>query len=101
VNKGREESEDREYVDLRNDEEFGWVHVIPMAKFMSCKGVRIDENKSGRRVKLSLPRTASTSSALLCLIRVSKITICLLYENMSKPSSVTSRDPITHGRPKK
>jgi len=38
VNEGREESEDREDVDLRNDEELCWVHVVPVAKFMSKDG---------------------------------------------------------------
>lgn len=34
VDEGREESEDREDVNLRNDKELGWVHVVPMAEFM-------------------------------------------------------------------
>ena len=62
MNEGREESEDREYVDLRNDEEFGWVHVIPVAKFMSWKGMRIDQ-ESGKscshRGQLQLLRPCS------------------------------------------
>ena len=97
MNKGREESEDREDVDLRSDEEFGWMDIVPVAEFMSWRGMRIDQ-ETGNFI---LPRTASTSSALLCLIRVSKITICLLYKDMSKSSRMTSRSAFTHGRPKK
>jgi len=101
VNEGREESEDREDVDLRNDEELCWMHVVPVAKFMSWRNIKTDENKAVKLEKWSLPRTASTSSALLCLIRVSKMTICLLCESMSKPLSVSRRNTFTHGRPKK
>jgi hypothetical protein len=50
VNEGREESEDREDVDLRNDEELGWVHVVPVAEFMSWGNVRADENGTGKTI---------------------------------------------------
>ena len=42
MNEGREESEDREDVDLRNDEEFCWVHIVPVAKFMSWRSIRAE-----------------------------------------------------------
>jgi len=45
VDEGREESEDREYMDLGNYEEFGWVHVVPVAEFMSWRGIRTNENR--------------------------------------------------------
>ena len=35
VDEGGKESQDREDVDLRNDKELGWVHVVPVAEFMS------------------------------------------------------------------
>ena len=98
MNEGREESEDREDVDLGNDEELSWVHVVPVAEFVSWRSIRTDENGSE---KYLLPRTASTSSALLCLIRVSKMTICLLYKSRGKPPPVTGGNAITHGSPKK
>ena len=85
-------------MDLRNDEELSWVHVVPVTEFVSWRNIRNDEN---RTEEWPLPRTASTSLALLCLINVSKITICLLYKNGSKPPPVTNRSTITHGRPKK
>ena len=34
MDKGREESEDREDVDLRNDKKLRWVHVVPVAKLV-------------------------------------------------------------------
>ena len=98
VDEGGEESEDREDVDLRNDEELGRVHVVPVTELVSWRGIRDDKNRSE---DLSSPRTASTSSALLCLIRVSKMTICLLYKSMNERPPVTSRSATTHGRPKK
>ena len=75
MNEGREESKDREDVDLGNNEELGGVHVVPVTKFVSWKNIQTDENRAKETV---LPRTASTSSALLCLINVSKMTMCLL-----------------------
>jgi hypothetical protein len=53
VNEGREESEDREDVDLRNDEELGWVHVVPVAKFVSWRSIRTDENGQKRKTVLT------------------------------------------------
>jgi len=38
MNKGGKESEDRKDVGLGNNEKLGWVHIIPMAKFMSEDG---------------------------------------------------------------
>jgi len=35
VDEGGEESEDREDVDLRNDEELGRVHIVPVTEFVS------------------------------------------------------------------
>jgi hypothetical protein len=35
MNESREEGKDREDVDLGNDEELGWVHIVPVAKFVS------------------------------------------------------------------
>lgn len=46
MNEGREESKDREDVDLGNDEELGWMHVVPVAELMGWRSMRIDENRS-------------------------------------------------------
>ena len=35
MNEGREESENREDVDLRHDEELGRVHIVPVAELVS------------------------------------------------------------------
>ena len=48
VNKGGEESEDREDVDLRNNKELGRVHVVPVTEFMSWRNIRADENRAER-----------------------------------------------------
>ena len=74
VKKSGEESEDGEDVELRDGHHLCRVEVVPMPEFVRCvKWVRIGSNV---RVK-NVPRTASTSSGLLCWIRVSKMTMCL------------------------
>jgi hypothetical protein len=48
MNESRKEGKDRKDVDLGNDEKFGWVHIIPVAKFMSWRIVQTDENVKRR-----------------------------------------------------
>jgi len=77
VEKGGEESEDGEDVELRDGHHFCGMEVVPMAEFVCCLKIiymRMDFNVEKMKNR---PRTASTSSGLLCWIRVSKMTMCL------------------------
>lgn len=49
VDEGGEESEDREYVNLRNDEELSRVHIVPVTEFVSWGGGTSGTTKTERK----------------------------------------------------
>ncbi len=82
VHESGEEREDGKDVKLGGKEHLGWVHVVPVTEFMRWRReVNLEVNLP--ELECYVPRTASTSSGLLSLMSVSKMTMCLLYVNVS------------------
>ena len=75
----REDGEDGEQVDLGDEQEFCWMHVVPMSKLMRWN-MAVSKEILIISIEIDKPSTASTSSVVLCLIKVSKTTMCLLWQ---------------------
>jgi hypothetical protein len=68
-----------EDVELGYGHHFCGVEVVPVAKFMGYYfDVILIEGMRRKVYEKDIPRTASTSSGLLCWMSVSKMTMCLL-----------------------
>ena len=80
ANKGGQENEDGEGGEVLDRHRLCRVEMVPMPEFVRClESVRMDSNLKRECVK-NVPKTASTSSGLLCWIRVSKITMRLAWK---------------------